>query len=669
MRCLVKIYSHGRLTFIILLVVLLPVFGQSQKADSLRIVLGKIQEDSVMVVTLNALSEALVNDNPSEAISYGEKAKSLAGSLHYARGLAYALKNIGIGYYHLGDYVKVFENWHESLRIFESISDTLGIANIVNNLGVIYFNQGENDKAIEYYLRSLQISESLGNEVRIATALVNVGSVYASQVNTYNEALQYYWKALPLANKLKDNELIGTCTDNMGDIYLKLNKLDSAQYYLEQSLIANANTIYLPYSLNLLGEVLEKEGKYVDAIKMQTEAYNIAKALDSKHEMAQSLVGLGNSSRGNGDLSIAHNKYSEAIALAGEIGSKSVLKDAYGGMAITSSLLGDYKEAYKFQALYSAIKDTIFNIETDDKIKRMQFIYEMGKKQVEIDLLTKDKQLQELKTKRVQFARNAFLVGFFLLVLIAIIIYRSYKHKAHLSRLLDKQNVEIEKLLLNILPTETARELQQDGYATPRDYKSVSVLFSDFKEFTRIAEGLKPHELIAELNSFFNAFDDIIEKYHLEKIKTIGDAYMCAGGIPVANETHPHRIARAGLAIQEFMNKRNEQRSELGLQRWELRIGIHTGPIVAGVVGRKKYAYDIWGDTVNIASRMESNGEIGKVNISVSTYELIKDQFECTYRGKIEAKNKGFIDMYFLEKEKIHEPIDEWSDTMLDQEN
>ncbi len=127
---------------------------------------------------------------------------------------------------------------------------------------------------------------------------------------------------------------------------------------------------------------------------------------------------------------------------------------------------------------------------------------------------------------------------------------------------------------------------------------------------------------------------------------------MCAGGIPVANETHPLRVVKAGLTMQEFMKTKNEQRIKQGMQTWELCVGIHTGPIVAGVVGKKKYAYDIWGDTVNIASRMESNGEVGKVNISSATYELIKEHFECKYRGKIEAKNKGFIDMYFLEKEK-----------------
>lgn len=205
-----------------------------------------------------------------------------------------------------------------------------------------------------------------------------------------------------------------------------------------------------------------------------------------------------------------------------------------------------------------------------------------------------------------------------------------------------------EKLLLNILPKETADELQKRGKATARHYNQVSVLFTDFKGFTRFAESTRPEDLVQELDRCFIAFDDIIEKYHLEKIKTIGDAYMCAGGVPVRNSSNAIAIMLAALEIKDFMKKLQVEKQANNERFWEIRIGINTGPLTAGVVGKKKFAYDIWGDTVNTASRMESCSEPGKVNVSASTYELIKQYFDCTHRGRIDAKGKGLVEMYFV---------------------
>lgn len=222
--------------------------------------------------------------------------------------------------------------------------------------------------------------------------------------------------------------------------------------------------------------------------------------------------------------------------------------------------------------------------------------------------------------------------------------------------MLDKQRIEIEKqrdeseqLLLNILPEEVATELKSKGKATPQSYEMVTVMFTDFKGFTKIAEKLTPEQIVAELDRCFLAFDEILERFEMEKIKTMGDGYMCAGGLPVSNKTNPIDAVRAGLAMQEFMYKLKLEKEAKGEPVWELRLGVHTGPVVAGVVGKRKFAYDIWGDTVNVASRMESSGEAGKVNISGATYEYVKSYFNCMHRGKIMAKNKGEIDMYFVE--------------------
>jgi len=217
---------------------------------------------------------------------------------------------------------------------------------------------------------------------------------------------------------------------------------------------------------------------------------------------------------------------------------------------------------------------------------------------------------------------------------------------------LEAEKSRSDELLLNILPAKIADELKSRNEVEPRHYDSATIMFTDFKGFTRFSEASEPRTLVNDLNQHFSAFDEIVERHNLEKLKTIGDAYMCAGGLPGENRTHPVDACRAAIEIQEYMARVNRQREKMRLPPWELRIGLHTGPVMAGVVGRKKFAYDIWGDAVNVAALMESNGEAGRVAISESTYHRVKDRFECEHRGTIEAKNKGHLDAYFLNQQK-----------------
>ena len=194
-----------------------------------------------------------------------------------------------------------------------------------------------------------------------------------------------------------------------------------------------------------------------------------------------------------------------------------------------------------------------------------------------------------------------------------------------------------------------AQELKQHGAVKAKRFDSVTVMFTDFKGFTSYAEKLDPEELVKSVDYYFSAFDKIMEKHGLEKIKTVGDAYMCAGGLPFPTEDHPVRAILAAKEIIEFVH--NSKLSNGHRTPFDVRVGINTGPVVAGVVGTKKFAYDIWGDTVNIASRMESNSEVGKINVSGNTYELIKNLYQCEYRGSIAVKNRGNMDMYFVGEE------------------
>lgn len=209
---------------------------------------------------------------------------------------------------------------------------------------------------------------------------------------------------------------------------------------------------------------------------------------------------------------------------------------------------------------------------------------------------------------------------------------------------IEAERARARELLHNILPVEIAAELSATGAVVPVRHESVSILFTDFSGFTQTSATMPAARMVAELSDIFAKFDDICDEIGIEKIKTIGDAFMAVAGLPKHCDDHAQRCARAGLRMAEYLEKRNREAAF----KWALRIGIHSGPVVSGVVGKRKYTFDIWGDTVNIASRMESSGEVGRVNISAYTYDLLRKDFKCEYRGKVDAKGKGPIDMYFV---------------------
>jgi len=609
------------------------------------------KEDTAYINSLIKQATSVVANNPDSAIILAKEAKDLAEKINFLPGKAYAIKYLGNAFFFKGKYIETLEYWNESLKIFEEINDQTGVANILSNIANIYALRGSEEKALEYALRSLSIAETLGNKLRTLTSLNAVAFIYYGKEETKEKALEYLLRALPLAEELKDSASLGTISENLGEIYYYKNNYDKATEYFNKSIAVLGYSENSSFAYNGLGKLYLEQGKYNEALKYHKKALQISEDLGSKPNIVKSLDGIANVYVEQKDYKTALEYYTKATAIGEEMKIVNDLKQLYYEMATAYSGLSDFKNAFKYQQMYSSIKDTLYTNDISKKLGRLQFDFDLKKKDGEITLLEKDKALSDQKLQRQRLMKRAFLAGLVLVFLIAILIFRSYRIKVKTHKILDKQKGEIEGLLLNILPAEVANELQVTGHATPRYYESVSVLFTDFKGFTLIADKMTPQDLVEELNACFVKFDEIVGKYNIEKIKTIGDSYMCAGGIPTPSEDHVVNIIKAGLEIKNFTKEYNQKRGEAGLERWDLRIGIHVGPVVAGVVGHKKYAYDIWGSTVNIASRMESNGEPGQVNISSSVYEMVKDKFHCTYRGKIYAKNVGEIDMYFLDDE------------------
>jgi class 3 adenylate cyclase len=562
-------------------------------------------------------------------------------------GEAMAYKREGFYFYDKTQYDSTEYYWLKALDAHKRINDFEGISNLLNNLGSTSFNQGNNKKALEYYLQALEAGEKAGNKLRIATSTMNIGLIYMAKPGTYDQSLFYSEKARKLAEELKNTGIITGVNANMAEIYLDRGNDTLAYKHILMAKSAGelGNDAKLPHVYNTMAKVYQKRKQYDEAKKWLDKGFELAG--DNKLYKSSAALLMGENYFRTGDFPTAIKYYDLAKQLSDDANTFDQLKKSYKGLARTFSEIENYKLAYVNENAYSRLSDSLANFKTDS----IQSAFELGLKEKEIKLSKADLQIAEQEIGRQKLVRNAFLVGFALVVTLIGILYRDYKNKIKTNRLLDQRKAEIERLLINILPFEVAAELQKTGKSQPRYYESTTVMFTDFVGFSRIAETLTPQEITAELNEFFTEMDEIIDKYGLEKIKTIGDSYMCAGGIPTPSTTHPIDMVRAGLEIVEYLKKKNQAREEAGLAKWEIRMGLNTGSLVAGVVGKKKYAYDIWGSAVNIASSMESNGQPGMLNISVSTYELIKDQFECEYRGKIYAKNVGEIDMYFVKRE------------------
>lgn len=631
--------------FIFLMAMITPFIFLQTKAsdsDSIKTLLSKARVDSTKVNLMNALSKSYFSGNPDTAIKIGITSKNLAAQIKFKPGQALALKNIGIANYLQGKYIDAINAWKEAEAVYKSIGDKKGVANMLSNQGAVYFNQGDDAKALEIHLQSLKMSEEINDTLRIVTSLTNIGTVYLNKQATYKRALDYFLRAYSLSKSIDDKYMIGTSTVNLGEIYYKLNDDSTAMIYLKEALKAYEGTEDLPYALNYMGRVFTRQKQYEKAIEVHKKALSIAEKLDTKLDMTQSLVALAQAYFAKGDISLSIEEFKHAVEVGRPLNATTEIKDAYQGLASSYAQRKDFINAFKYQNLLLAIKDTIYNINTDKKLGTLQFTFDIEKKESQINLLTKDKQIQEQVIHRQKLIRNGFVGGFLVVGIFAFIFFGQRNR-------ISKEKKRSDELLLNILPEETAEELKLTGSAQPKSFDLITVMFTDFKGFTQLSEKLTAKELVSEINECFSAFDHVMQKFGVEKIKTIGDAYMAAGGLPTPNNSHATDVVNAALSIQKFMEEHKAKKIAEGKLFFEIRIGVHTGPVVAGIVGVKKFAYDIWGDTVNTASRMESSGEVGRVNISGTTYEKVKEQFTCIHRGKIQAKGKGEIDMYFVE--------------------
>jgi adenylate cyclase len=581
--------------------------------DTLVLFLQTTKDDTNKVNILNTLSRKLYNiGNYDSSFQYANSANILAEKIAFKRGLATSFKNIGNVYLAQGNYPKALNNYFASLKINEEIDNKIGIATLYNNIGSLYDQQSNYSEALKYHIAALKIRMEIGDKKGIADSYGNIGNAYCS--NNYPEALKSYFAALKIYKEIGDTLGIAGSYANIGSVY-------------------------------------QLQGNFTEALKTNFACLNISEAIGDKQDIDLSLCGIGATYDSLKNFKEAEEYSLRSLKLAKEIDYLDLIKSSNQNLSAVYAATGRYEKALECYKAYIAARDSLQNEENLKKTIRMQVQYEFDKKQVQekLEQVKKDVDTKsELRRQKLMIIAVSFVL--LLLLVIAAIIFRTLKVTRRQKQMIEAEKQRSDELLLNIFPAEIAKEIKQYGRSKAKTFGMVSVMFTDFKDFTAASEKISPELLVEEIDYCFCAFDRIIQKFNIEKIKTVGDAYMCVSGMPVLTFTHSIDIVNAALEIRDFILQRRIEKESKGETSFELRIGIHTGPVVAGVVGLKKFVYDIWGDTVNIAHRMESSGEPGKVNISEMTYNLIKDKFACTYRGKISAKHKGEIGMYFVEK-------------------
>ncbi|TYA52148.1 adenylate/guanylate cyclase domain-containing protein [Formosa maritima] len=645
--------NRNPLHFIFFICFVLNSFGQSdQSIENLKQLIAEQADDSTKVNTLLDISFQLYRTQPDSSIVYSSKAIDLATEINFKKGLAYANKNLGLAYYSKGEFVDVLNHWEISLAIFKELNDEAGVSNLLSNIGAVYQTKGNDPKALDYFITSVKIAEKIQDSLRMGTVYLNMGAVYSNEEKTHNEAIESYNKSKIIFSNIGYDEGVGFVAVNMAELYLMNGNPQAALPLLNDALEAYSKAgSSVSHTYNYIGEAYKDLNQYELAKEYQLKAIEEADINDAKLEKTKALISLGELLNEQKEYLDAVDNFKEGLKLTEITGVYRDKKDAYEGLSKAYSGMNDYKNAYGYQQLFTAISDTIRNATYDESISKMRFQYDLENKDREIKLLNVDNELKQTQIERSTASKRLLYALAILLLALVGGSYFRYRYIQKSNAILAKERNKSESILLNILPKETAEELKEQGFIKAKYFKEVSVLFTDFKQFSLVAEEIPAEDLVKSLDYFFKKFDIITEKHSLEKIKTIGDAYMCAGGLPTENKTHAENAFLAALEILEFVKDTKNNPPE-GIYPFEVRIGINTGPVIAGVVGIKKFQYDIWGSTVNIAARMENNSVPGKINVSENTYQHLKDKYDFTYRGKIKAKNEQFLNMYYAEEKK-----------------
>jgi len=546
-------------------------------------------------------------------------------------------------------------------RAFQD-SNTSYLVQVLLEKASIFQIQSENIRALTLLYKAQRITESNEDEVSLASITNQIGSLHHSQKH-YEEAERYYRASLKMYLKLGIANDIGKCYNNFGALKQDMGKLDSAIIYHRQSLKIWKEIDYqgwIGISHAHIGNCHMLNGDLDSASMWLRSSIKIMEAEKLGIHQSKVYSLLGNTLRLKGDLKQAIELCQKGLEYANEYDIVNYKKQACKCLYQAYESSGLFEKSMSYYKAYISYRDSVSNDMKAQEITRLEMDYSFGKQQLADSLSRAQLKLEEDLIHQAELSkereeRNIALFSVIAILVLSVGLWSRLRYMRRSRKVIESERNRSDELLLNILPASIAAELKSTGGAEAQRFEGISILFTDFKGFTQISEKLSPEDLVREIDTCFRELDLICEKFQIEKIKTIGDSYMAAGGLPIPFAESAKNTVLAAIEMNAFILDRKVKLELLNKPAFEMRLGIHTGTVVAGIVGHKKFQYDVWGDTVNAASRMESSGKPGRVNISKDTFELIRDEtcFVFEERGRVSVKGKGEMEMFFVDLARV----------------
>ncbi len=546
--------------------------------------------------------------DPQQLRAIGEETLASSRELPYCLGEAQSLRNVAYWYFVFGNDIKMSASLaQDGVFLSESCQNEQTTAELFDILAMCFTQLGAFERSLEYTRKSMQLFKQTGDQRGLAWSYRNMGNLYKDATDL-EQAEIHYQKALDIFQDIGHFNGMARVYNNLGELYAALEDYEQALSYLLKSLDSDEKSGLhgLGYSGSLLsiGAVYNCMGDTEQAFAYLQKSQELLEQYSSDNPQgninhARLLLEMGKVHRQNKQLKLAIEFFQKTIQSAEVSGDRKLEYEAYRLVSQCYDTLQEYHFALQHYKKYTALQEQVLTGESNLKLDNMNMSQEIV---------------------LVELEKNA-------------------------QRRLKE---ETEKILLRVLPQKVMEELRDTGKVQPQHFEQTTVLFSDFVGFTQLAKTMSAEQLVSALDLCFSAFDKTIQCYGVERMKTIGDGYMAVAGVPSPVADHAIRCVLAGLEIIEFIQEQQRAKQSQGQEFWNVRVGLNSGPLVAGIIGHSKFAYDVWGETVNIASRMEAYGQQGCVNVSASTHQLIETFFECEPRGAIEVKHKQQFEMYLV---------------------